>query len=532
MMLHVRKRDDMPLVLSDSWRGTIMTQTVSISDLMASSRVAFGTSGARGRVDDMTDLVCFAYVCGFLQHLRAIGQFAQGMHVALAGDLRPSTPRIVAACAAAVRHMGGEPDHCGQVPSPAVAAYGFASGIPSIMVTGSHIPADRNGIKFNRCDGEVLKPDEAAMRSQCVVLPDLFDQRGMLRSPGETGPVVDVASAYVARYTRFFGPRALEGLKLGVYEHSAVGRDIVVAIVEGLGAQVVRLGRSDVFIPVDTEAVRPEDQALALEWSKSCGLDAILSTDGDSDRPLLADETGQWMRGDVLGILCAQALGIEAVAAPVSCNSALELSRLFAMVRRTRIGSPYVIEAMNALIGGNVSACGYEANGGFILGTPVVQNGRHLAALPTRDALLPMLAVLAAARRDGVGLSQLQARLPARYTFSDRVQECPTSASLALLAWLEDGEPDAVLGRLGEMFGTIAGAAVAFDTTDGLRITFEQGDIIHLRPSGNAPELRCYTECDSAQRAVSLNAQALALVLAHIQETMRVTQGATGQAGS
>jgi len=491
---------------------TTMTQTVSISHLMESSGVAFGTSGARGRVVDMTDLVCFAYTCGFLQHLTQIGQFSPGMHVAIAGDLRPSTPRIVAACSAAIRTMGGECDPCGFVPSPAVAAYGFGKAFPSIMVTGSHIPADRNGIKFNRADGEVLKPDEMAMRAEEVTLPDLFDEKGMLKAPEVTEPVIDVGTAYIARYTDFFSRDALLGLKLGVYEHSAVGRDILVAILEELGAQVTRLGRSDIFVPVDTEAVRPEDQDLAHGWAAEFGLDAILSTDGDSDRPLLSDETGTWLRGDVLGILCAQALEIEAIVTPVSCNSALELSRSFDEIRRTRIGSPYVIEAMNVMLDGSTLVCGYEANGGFILGSAIVREQRTLAALPTRDAALPMIAVLAEAKRQGVPLSTLLARLPARFTFSDRIQELPTSQSQALLAQLQVGDEDQVLARVTQMFGPIAGIATAFDTIDGLRITFDGGDIIHLRPSGNAPELRCYTEAASTQRAVSLNAQALSIV--------------------
>ena len=99
-----------------------MTQPISIADLMNQSSVAFGTSGARGLVSAMTDRVCFAYTQAFLQHLANIGQFEPGRHVAIAGDLRPSSPRIMAVCAAAVRHMGGEVDNCGFVPSPAVAA--------------------------------------------------------------------------------------------------------------------------------------------------------------------------------------------------------------------------------------------------------------------------------------------------------------------------------------------------------------------------------------------------------------------------
>lgn len=491
-----------------------MPQTVSITDLMTRSGVAFGTSGARGLVIAMTDTVCFAYTCAFLQHLGDIGQFEPGMQVAIAGDLRPSSPRIIAACAAAVRHMGGEVAFCGFVPSPAVAAYGFERGIPSLMVTGSHIPDDRNGIKFNRVDGEVLKPDELAMRGQEVALPDLFDEAGMLKDARECGPLVNVVTAYVARYAQFFGPEALRGLKLGIYEHSAVGRDVLAAIVGQLGGEVVRLGRSEIFIPVDTEAVRPEDQVLARTWAQDLGLDAILSTDGDSDRPLLADETGVWMRGDVLGILCAQALGIDAVATPVSCNSAVELSGAFRDMRRTRIGSPFVIEAMNALADASDlrTVCGYEANGGFLLGTPIEAEGRTLAALPTRDAVLPMLAVLVEARRKGVSLSALQGELPPRFTFSERLKEIPTEDSNALLARLQEGSQSEILRRLTAMFGEVSGIASAYDTTDGLRITFVDGDVLHLRPSGNAPELRCYTESSTAERAAFLNVEVLAIV--------------------
>ncbi|WP_022684277.1 phosphomannomutase [Sphingobium bisphenolivorans] len=490
-----------------------MTQIVSVAGLMERSGVAFGTSGARGLVSAMTDMVCFTYTCAFLQHLETIGQFASGTRVAIAGDLRPSSPRIIAACAAAVRHKGGKVDFCGFVPSPAVAAYGFAQAIPSLMVTGSHIPDDRNGIKFNRVDGEVLKPDELAMRAQNVSLPDLFDDQGMLKEAQDSAPLVDAETDYVARYADFFGSQALEGLKLGIYEHSAVGRDVLAQIVERLGGQAIRLGRSETFIPVDTEAVRPEDQALARQWAADLQLNAILSTDGDSDRPLLADESGAWMRGDVLGILCARALGINAVATPVSCNSAVELSGQFNVVRRTRIGSPFVIEAMNALVEeGQATVCGYEANGGFLLATTVEADGRSLSALPTRDAVLPILAVLVDARRRKVSLSALQAQLPPRYTFSERLQDYPTSQSQALIAHLQEGGEAEIMARLTQMFGALVGTADGIDTTDGLRIHFEAGDIIHLRPSGNAPELRCYTESDTAERAAWLNEQALRLI--------------------
>ena len=62
------------------------------------------------------------------------------------------------------------------------------------------------------------------------------------------------------------------------------------------------------------------------------------------------------------------------------------------------------------------------------------------------------------------------------------------------------------------MFGELAGYARAINTTDGLRITFDGGDIIHLRPSGNAPELRCYAESTTPERAATLGEVALEIV--------------------
>ena len=132
-------------------------------------------------------------------------------------------------------------------------------------------------------------------------------------------------------------------------QHSSVGRDIAYEVLTALGAQVTALARSEKFIPVDTEAIRPEDHALAAGWCKSGAFDGLVSMDGDADRPLLADEKGYWLRGDVLGILVGRTLGIEGIAIPVSCNTAAEKSQAFAAVQRTRIGSPYVITGMESL---------------------------------------------------------------------------------------------------------------------------------------------------------------------------------------
>ncbi|MHB8921494.1 MAG: phosphomannomutase [Halothiobacillus sp.] len=488
--------------------------TCQVNEIAKSSAVAFGTSGARGLVSSMTDEVCFVYTAGFLQYMASLGQFKPGMAVAIAGDLRPSSPRIMRACAAAVQALGGVVAYAGFVPSPAVSLYGFSHSIPSLMITGSHIPDDRNGIKFNRADGELLKADEAGILAQQVVVPPgWFDDAGNLIHPVDLGETVDAVSAYVARYVDFFGEDALAGATVGVYEHSAVGRDVMSTVFQALGAKTVSLGRSHQFIPVDTEAVRPEDVTLAAQWAAEMPVDAIVSTDGDSDRPLLSDEHGQWLRGDVLGILTARALAANVVVTPVSSNTALEKTGEFNSVLRTRIGSPFVIDAMNtALANGQTRVCGFEANGGFLLASDFTRDRRMLPALPTRDALLPMIAVLVLANELGLRVSELVASLPPRFAASDRIKAFPTERSQGILSAYRTGDA-AALAAFNDQFGELVGAkATRMDLTDGVRVTFDNEEIVHLRPSGNAPELRCYTEADSLVRAQTLCAEVIAVL--------------------
>ncbi len=480
-------------------------KTLLISELMERSGVAFGTSGARGTVEAMTPTVCYAYTRAFIQAMEVDGALKQGSDILLAGDLRSSTPRILAAVAKAIEDAGYNAVYTGRLPTPAVAFHAMQNNNASIMVTGSHIPDDRNGIKFNRPDGEILKRDEARIRECRVEVPD-----DLPAFTGDELPVVDAAAtaAYLERYLGFFERTALAGMRVGLYEHSGVARDLLYTLLTGLGAEVTRLARSDRFIPVDTEAIREEDVRLAREWVGESGFDAIVSTDGDADRPLIADEQGNWLRGDIVGLLCARYLDIDIVVTPVSSNSAVEKSGLFKKVCRTRIGSPYVIEQMNAELA-NGRVAGYEANGGFLLGSPVTREGKVLAPLPTRDAVLPILTILVAAHAQGRPISALLADLPPRFTASDRLKDFPSDKARAKISALA-GSVDAIEQQFGELCGKVR----EIDQTDGLRIHFENDEIIHLRPSGNAPELRCYNEAATPERATALNTSCLACLAA------------------
>ena len=484
---------------------------------MARSGVAFGTSGARGLASAMTDLVCYAYTRGFLQYLESIGDWQRrDAAVAVAGDFRPSTGRVMEAVSRAVEDMGSRVVCCGRIPSPAVALFGLENRVPAIMVTGSNIPDDRNGIKFNRASGELLKQDEQGMAAQVVELDDaLFDPAGWFRQPPRAARPVspEAADRYLARYLDFFAPDALKGWRIGVYQHSAVGRDMLMQVLGGLGAEPVALGRSDTFIPVDTEAIRPADIELARHWARQGGFDAFVSADGDSDRPLVGDEQGCWLRGDVAGILCARFLEADTACTPVSCNTAVEKCGWFTQVRRTRIGSPYVIAAMiEAASAGARRVVGYEANGGFLLQSDVERGGRRLRALPTRDAVIVILSILLLARQQDRRVSELASSLPARFTASYRPKEFPTAKSQEILARFNSGNDAADRAALAQVLGEVCGQVACIDRIDGLRVTFANNEIVHLRPSGNAPEFRCYAEADTHTRAQELTRRVLAIL--------------------
>lgn len=470
-----------------------------ISSWMEESGVAFGTSGVRGRVSAMTDRLCFAYVTAYLQWMREIGAFTPGMNVAFAGDLRPSSPRILQACMEAIRRAGGRPLFFGFVPTPCLSLAAFRQKIPSLMVTGSHIPADRNGIKFNREDREFSKLDEAGLCHQHIEIPEaIFDASGDLISRPDLPSDTDVITAYIARYRDFFGRSALQDAVIGVYQHSSVARDLMVELIAALGGRAVAFGRKSTFHPLDTEALDPEDMELLKDWASRHDVMAIISTDGDADRPLLTDRFGRLVRGDMMGLITALWLRAGHVATPVTSNTSLELSGFVPHITRTKIGSPYVLEALpkrhNAL---DRAVIGYEANGGLILGHRFSRGRNHLEALPTRDFALPLLATLISARNHGDDLSRLINSFPHRATASGRIKEVRKDKGEALLAdWGASGVAPALGGVLG-----IHGHLDHIDDIDGMRMFFSHGDILHIRLSGNAPELRIYVESNAQDEA-------------------------------
>ncbi len=540
----------------------------------------FGTSGRRGLVNDLTQLEVYLNALAELEYLQSLprseGGIVRGEEFYFACDLRPSSSEIVwdkawrgglaQAIAQAIADSGMKPIFLGRIPTPALASYAFSRSKGSIMVTGSHIPFDRNGYKTNSAHGELLKRDEAPIQARVervrarlyAQLPakSPFNASGMFCDKPRGLPVEspDASEAFLRRYTDFFADQSLRGMRLLVYQHSAVGRDLLVELLRRFGAEVIPAGRSDAFVPIDTEAIDAEQlraiEALAIAgWKEHGPIDAVVSTDGDSDRPLILGVetvTGnsadapcrvRFFGGDLVGMIVAEFLGADAVVVPISCNDAVDFGSLKEVVEpKTRIGSPFVIAGMQkAHAAGRKAVCGWEANGGFLLGSTLIRAGWTLRELPTRDAFLPILAVLLRAKAKTISVSTLLDQLPRRFSRAALLKIFPRETSRRLVAQFSpteasvrevffDGErvtlwndagtkttsADAPLsalkrirGELELLFTTELGfdRIVRVNYTDGVRIYFKNGDVAHVRPSGNADELRIYAVANTQARA-------------------------------
>jgi phosphomannomutase len=498
--------------------------------------LAFGTSGLRGLVDDITDLEAYINTRGFLDYLFHVGDVSAGDTVCIAGDRRPSTESpersIMRAVARAIEDTGLAVDNLGLIPTPALAFYALRNRRASVMITGSHIPFDRNGIKFNRTAGEVLKTDEpgileavAAVRRAEYERPESespFGDDGMFRS-GESRPLPavneDAQRVYLRRYLDFFPEGGLAGKRIVLFQHSAVGRDLLVDLLRELGAEVHPQAHSEDFIPIDTEDIPAERlqelQAMADGVARAHGpVDAVLSTDGDSDRPLLcgvdADGRVRFYGGDLLGLVVAEYLRADAISVPISANDAVDIQSEKRSVTplKTKIGSPYVISSMQeARARGAATVVGWEANGGFLLGSTVHRDGRTLEPLPTRDAVLPLLAALFASIDQGCTLAELFGALPPRFSKAGLIDEFPQATSRALIERFSPGDSparqEAIQAELAPYFRPDDGfdAIVKINDIDGVRVHFANGDIAHIRPSGNAPQLRIYACAATQARA-------------------------------
>jgi phosphoglucosamine mutase len=371
----------------------------------------FGTDGVRGVANEfLTPELALSLGAAAVAEL---GSGADGRPLVYVGrDPRPSGELLEAAVVAGVLAAGGDVVRLGVIPTPAVAlavARGAGCSQPpaalGIMISASHNPMPDNGIKLFGPGGSKV-PD---------AVEDRIEARLHEAGGRPTGDGVGRVRADLGGQTQWYVDALTATL-----DADLVGLRVVVDCANGAAAQAgplaYRAAGADVTVLNDAlDGYRINDGcgATHLEVLQAAvveaGADVGLAHDGDADRCLAVEATGNVVDGDQ--ILAILALGLkeqgrlaqDAVAVTVMSNLGFRqaMAEHGIAVEETAVGDRYVLERMVA----RGLSLGGEQSGHTIL--------RDLA--PTGDGVLTglhLLARMAATGRPLADLAAVMRRLP------------------------------------------------------------------------------------------------------------------------
>jgi len=441
----------------------------------------FGTSGIRGDAKKLfNDQFCFDIgrtFSIFLEDHRERGDIAIGI------DPRESSERIKDSIVDGIlyenenRRIFDE----GISPAPAInyiliVDHSIAGGI---MVTGSHIRRDFNGVKFFYQHMEILKEYEKKIEKIYEDIKEKVDYKNI-------GKRHKYNMIYRDNRANEFYQKMLLGIA-GSYPKWKIVLDlgngcqskVMPELFKKLGVDTViinNIPQPDKFIARDTEtedAVKGLQEKVIEEKA-----DLGIAFDGDGDRAVFVDKDGKFIPGDYIGTLIAKYSNSPVVITPINTSQIVE--HIGKTVIRTKVGSPYVIEAMEK----NMATFGFESNGG----------GISKEIMMSRDAGSVMIKILNILNKTGKTLNILIDEFPQSFICKTKV-DCPINIY------------PIILKSVREKF-----AGIRIDDIDGLKIWKDDDCWILFRPSSNAPEFRVFAEANSREEALKLCKEGIALV--------------------
>jgi phosphoglucosamine mutase len=410
----------------------------------------FGTDGVRGIVgEDLT--------AELVERLgRAAAIWSGRGRIFVGRDTRASGPELEDALARGIASAGGNAVVAGVLPTPAVALLTLDLGC---VITASHNPPEYNGVKFFDRDGQKLTD------AQEEEIEALLDERPV--GGGEIDHVGVATDSYLEHVVERFGSD-LSGLEIAVDCANGAYSGLAAKAFTQLGAEPTTIGDDPNGTNINVGCGATDLRALQ-ETVRTHGLDLGVAFDGDGDRMLAVDETGDVVDGDQIVAILALHLGVEQVAVTSMTNLGFHRLMEERGIRTyvTDVGDRYVIEALRehgALLGGEQS------------GHVIYLNG-HV----TGDGLVA--ALLLSGSLEGRSLAEAAAVMPRYPQAKENVPVRSKELPPAVL--------DEVAARNEELHGT--------------------GRVL-VRPSGTEPVVRVLAEAETLREAESLCATIVALV--------------------
>lgn len=436
----------------------------------------FGSSGTRGVVGETLGP---GFVCDVARSAETVWG---AQRVALARDTRRTGRLLANAAAAGLASVGADVDRLGVVPTPGLQAYCETYQVPGLMVTASHNPPEYNGVKLIDDDGvelSVQSLERVEGRLLAGTATDVsWDATGTDREIGNAREryvsalldAVDREQVADAELTVALDP----GHGAGALTSPDFLREL------GCGVTTVNAQPDGHFPGRDPEPVR-ENLADLARLVRTTDADLGVAHDGDADRAIVVDETGDHVEGDAM----LAALAAEELSAGDVFVSAVNVSQRLvdvaesagAELELTPIGSTHIMSRIRELqAGGKRIPIAGEGNGG------VVFPHYRLA-------------------RDGAYTAARFLELITDSPASDVVAKYDSYENVRLsVGYDTEGERDAIVSAAADRAHE---ADADLTTIDGYRVDYGDAWVL-ARPSGTEPLVRIYAEARDGDRAEEL----------------------------
>jgi len=427
----------------------------------------FGTNGIRG-------IFCETLTLEFIHDITlALGTYFKKGPILVGYDGRDSSPVIAKVVCSALNSCGLDCNLGGLVPTPALEyatkKLGYAGGI---MITASHNPPQYNGLKPVAKDGvEISRQDE-------LVIEEIYFTKTWIKNSkkiGKTGTESQILASYLSGIKSQVNLTKIKSKKFKVALDLGNGAQAIAAprLCSELGCKVFAINQKvDGSFPGRGSEPTPSNlqklSKIVTQNKASFGV----AFDGDGDRSLFCDDRGKILSGDKSALLLANYLLMKNPNSDlVTCLNSSSVAELIAnktksKVIRTRVGSVEVSRKMvqkRALVG-------FEENGGFMY-------GRHNQV---RDGCMTLALMLDLLANSGRTIGENLELLPEFFTTKDKVS-CTKQEAKMLVRELKKEHKN-------------------HDTTDGIKIIFDEKNWVMIRPSGTEPIARVYAEADSQQK--------------------------------